>query len=102
MKHLKIYEQFDENDPWGEEIVRNNDEIRPEIYFTIDCDGDIEYVTPMEYEDFVENLVNGGTIPVAERTEGTIYPDGRIVYRICTEVSEDWNDDVWEDNEVFI
>lgn len=71
--------------------------------FSVDFMGDIEYVEPQtnENEEVLKFLINKDYIPVNERTEGSVIIQMGIVYikyRTCTQVGEDWNKDVWEEN----
>lgn len=75
--------------------------------FSVDYDGDIEDVSPYdddltetECEEVVKKLVEKDLIELGERSEGNIDISNGIIrldYRVCTEVGEDWGDDVWED-----
>jgi hypothetical protein len=76
-----------------------------DIEFSVDFNGDVEYVTPHsdENEYVVRYFVESGGIPINERTEGTITTNNEvglvvdIYYRTCTRVGEDWDSDVWEE-----
>jgi len=77
-----------------------------EFEFSIDFQGQVEYIESKDteqflvYESVVLFLVEKGIIPINERTEGFIDVKSRIVsvnYRTCTQVGEDWNEDVWEE-----
>jgi hypothetical protein len=71
--------------------------------YSVDFNGDVEYVTPHseENEYVVRYFVETGNIPVNERTEGFITTNNEvgllvdIQYRTCTQVGEDWDSDVW-------
>ena len=84
-----------------------------EFDFSVMFDGDIEDIVrwddtdlPRElYEEVVEKLINTKRIIVGERTEGHIIIENDMVkidYRWCSRVGEDWNNDVWEDENVLI
>lgn len=71
--------------------------------FSVDYEGDIEYVEPQtnENEEVLKFLINKDYIPVNERTEGNVIIKMGIVYldyRTCTEVGEDWDEDIWEEH----
>lgn len=73
-----------------------------EFEFSIDYSGDIEYVEPETNvnEEVLKYLVKNDYIPVNERTEGSVTIKMGIVYidyRTCTQVGEDWDTDVWEE-----
>ena len=73
--------------------------------YSVDYNGDVEYVTPHseENEYVVRYFVETGNIPVNERTEGFITTNTEvgllvdIQYRTCTQVGEEWDSDVWEE-----
>ncbi len=74
--------------------------------FSIDFDGVVEYIEStsteqfLEYENVLLFLVEKGLIPINERTKGFVTTKMGIVYikyETCTQVGEDWDDDVWED-----
>lgn len=77
-----------------------------EIQFSIDFQGQVEYIESentdqfLVYESVVLFLVEKGIIPINERTEGLIEVTSGVVsvdYKTCTQVGEDWNEDVWEE-----
>ena len=74
--------------------------------FSVDTDGDIEEVSP--YTDTTEidcttvmnRILGGKKLGLGERTEGNCVVENDIVkldYRVCTELGEDWDTDVWDD-----
>lgn len=73
--------------------------------FSVDFDGNVEYIQPVtvwkdEEELLVKFLVEGGHIPVNERTEGHISVDqGKVdvYYSTCLRLGEDFTDDSWVD-----
>ena len=77
-----------------------------EFEFSLDFQGQVEYVESentdqfLEYELVLLFLVEKDLIPINERTEGIVTIKMGIVYldyKTCTQVGEDWNDDVWEE-----
>lgn len=71
MKYLKIYENFDENDPFGEEIRHKNDNIIREgdrvilIYsFGIIQDYDLNYPRPNRV--YTVKLIHGEYLKLVE------------------------------------
>ena len=77
-----------------------------EIEFSLDFQGQVEYIESentdqfLEYELVLHFLVEKDLIPINERTEGIVTIKMGIVYldyKTCTQVGEDWNDDVWEE-----
>ena len=68
-----------------------------------------ENISVEESEEIVFRLINSDEIYVGERVEGVVEFDSdvhpivyKVDYRYCSEVGEDWNDDVWEDLEVEV
>ncbi len=68
-----------------------------------------ENISVEESEEIVLRLINSDEIYVGERVEGVVEFDSdvhpivyKVDYRYCSEVGEDWNDDVWEDLEVEV
>jgi hypothetical protein len=68
-----------------------------------------ENISVEESEEIVLRLINSDEIYVGERTEGSVEFDSsdypivyKVDYRYCSEVGEDWNDDVWEELEVEV
>ena len=68
-----------------------------------------ENITPEESEEIVLKLMKSDEIYIGERVEGSVEFDStdypivyRVDYRYCSEVGEDWNDDVWEELEVEV
>ena len=77
-----------------------------EFEFSLDFQGQVEYIESentdqfLEYELVLLFLVEKDLIPINERTEGIVTIKMGIVYldyKTCTQVGEDWNDDVWEE-----
>jgi ABC-type molybdate transport system substrate-binding protein len=77
-----------------------------EFEFSLDFQGQVEYVESENtdqffiYESVLLFLVEKDLIPINERTEGIVTIKMGIVYldyKTCTQVGEDWNDDVWEE-----
>lgn len=77
-----------------------------EFEFSLDFQGQVEYVESENtdqffvYESVLLFLVEKGLVPINERTEGVVTIKMGIVYldyKTCTQVGEDWNDDVWEE-----
>jgi hypothetical protein len=77
-----------------------------EIEFSVDFQGQCEYVQSenteqfLEYEQIILFLVEKEIIPINERTEGLVeIVDGivNVNYRTCTQVGDDWDTDVWEE-----
>ena len=70
---------------------------------------DIENITEQEGQDIVIKLVKSDEIYVGERTKGRVSFDDSIQpivydvdYEFCTEIGEDWSDDVWEEQKVQV
>lgn len=79
-----------------------------EFEFSLDFQGQVEYIESddtdqfLEYELVLLYLVDKDIVPINERTEGTIQNHKGIIYtsyRTCTQVGEDWGDDVWEEKD---
>jgi alpha-galactosidase len=77
-----------------------------EFEFSLDFQGQVEYVESentdqfLEYELVLLFLVEKDLIPINERTEGIVTIESGMVYisyKTCTQVGEDWNDDVWNE-----
>jgi ABC-type molybdate transport system substrate-binding protein len=77
-----------------------------EFEFSLDFQGQVEYVESENtdqffvYETVLLFLVEKELVPINERTEGIVTIKMGIVYldyKTCTQVGEDWNDDVWEE-----
>jgi len=52
------------------------------------------------FETVLLFLVEKDLIPINERTEGLVTVESGMVYityKTCTQVGEDWNDDVWDE-----
>ena len=73
------------------------------------CMGEVDFIennqniTIEEAEEIVKKLMKCDEIYVGERTNGVITFDDQvqpIIYKVdyeyCSEVGEDWGDDVWE------
>lgn len=80
--------------------------------FTIDSQREVEdlviydddYNEP-ELTDFLKKVLDENLISVGEKCEGSIEVDDtdiRIEYRFCSELGEDWDSDVWEDDTIVI
>jgi len=75
--------------------------------FEVDSEGECNDMSPnddncteQEGIDLMEKIVSKGKIVLGEKSEGEMEVIDDIVildYRWCSEVGEDWNDDVWED-----
>ena len=68
-----------------------------------------ENISVEESEEIVLKLMESDEIYVGERVEGVVEFDSndypivyKVDYRYCSEVGEDWNDDVWEELEVEV
>lgn len=81
--------------------------------FSVMYDGTIEDIVrwdetdlPRElYEEVVEKLIEKKKITIGERSEGQIIIENDIMkidYRWCSRLGEDWDSDVWEDEEIEI
>lgn len=77
-----------------------------EFEFSLDFQGQVEYIESentdqfLEYELVLLFLVEKDLIPINERTEGIVTIESGMVYisyKTCTQVGEDWNDDVWDE-----
>jgi len=77
-----------------------------EFEFSLDFQGQVEYVESENtdqffvYESVLLFLVEKGLVPINERTEGVVTIKTGVVeifYKTCTQVGEDWNDDVWDE-----
>ena len=78
------------------------------IDFSVDYDGnwedidimeeDQENITEQEIIDLLKKVVDNRKLILGERSTGEIeVKNGEIIfnYKYCTELGEDWNDDVW-------
>ena len=73
--------------------------------FSVDFDGNVEYIRPVtvwedEEELLIKFLIEGGHIPLNERTEGHISVDHgkvEVYYSTCLGLGEDYTDDTWVD-----
>ena len=68
-----------------------------------------ENISVEESEEIVLKLIKSDQIYVGERTEGSVEFDDsetpivyNVDYRYCSELGEDWNDDVWEELDVYV
>jgi hypothetical protein len=77
-----------------------------EFEFSLDFQGQVEYVESENtdqffvFESVLLFLVEKDLIPINERTEGVVTIENGVVeifYKTCTQVGEDWNEDVWEE-----
>lgn len=79
------------------------------------CLDEIEFIednvniTTQESEEIVNKLMKSDEIYVGERTKGNVTFDDSIQpivynvnYEYCSEVGEDWGDDVWEELSVQV
>jgi len=69
----------------------------------------MENITEEEGEEIVKKLMKSDEIYVGERTKGFVTFDDSIQpivynvdYEYCTEVGEDWGDDVWEEHQTQV
>jgi hypothetical protein len=78
-----------------------------EFEFSLDFQGQVEYIESEDTDQFLELervvlfLVEKGLIPINERTEGVVtIKDGvvEIDYKTCSQLGEDWGDDVWDEH----
>jgi hypothetical protein len=78
-----------------------------EFEFELDFQGQVDYLQSVDTDQFLEYeqvllfLVEKGLVPINEKTEGVItIKDGvvEIDYKTCTQVGEDWGDDVWDEH----
>ncbi len=78
-----------------------------EFEFSLDFQGQVEYIESEDTDQFLEYelvllfLVDKGSVPINERTEGVVtIKDGivEITYKTCTQVGEDWDEDVWDEH----
>jgi hypothetical protein len=78
-----------------------------EFEFSLDFQGQVEYIESedtdlfLELERVVLFLVEKDLIPINERTEGVVtIKDGvvEIDYKTCSQLGEDWGDDVWDEH----
>jgi len=61
---------------------------------------DDDITTEDKVRTFLEKLIGDKKIIIGEKCEGSIEMDDtniRIEYKWCSEVGEDWDSDVWED-----
>lgn len=81
--------------------------------FSVGFDNEIEEVSMYDEDmyseqqmiDFIKGLVRDHRIVVGERCEGEVIHDTttntlKVQYRYCTEVGEDWDEDMWETENV--
>jgi len=75
-----------------------------EFDFSIDYQEEIEEVVPysdtteIDCENIVKRILKGKKILLGERMEGSCVIKNDVVtldYRVCTELGDDWNTDVW-------
>ena len=78
-----------------------------EFEFSLDFQGQVEYIESEDTDQFLELervvlfLVEKDLIPINERTEGVVtIKDGvvEIDYKTCSQLGEDWGDDVWDEH----
>lgn len=86
--------------------IKNSLNSDMEFEFSLDFQGQVEYIESentdqfLEYELVLLFLVEKDLIPINERTEGLVTVESGMVYisyKTCTQVGEDWNDDVWNE-----
>ena len=79
--------------------------------FSVGFDNEIEDISlysPLDseksLEKFLNRIIEEKKLRVGERCEGSIFvkdterfDEIKIEYRWCSDVGEDWNDDVWND-----
>ncbi len=79
--------------------------------FSIEYDNDVDvslYDNNFDEDDikgFLEKVIYDKLITVGERCEGSISVDHdtiNIEYRWCSDLGENWNDDIWVDEEIHI
>ena len=77
-----------------------------EFDFSVDFDGEVEdissytEVTDTDCETFLKRLLTKKKIGLGERTEGNCKVVNGVVkldYRVCMELGEDYDSDVWDD-----
>ena len=80
-----------------------------EFDFSVDYSGEIEEVVPysetseIDCETFLKRILVGKKLGLGERTEGNCSMVDDVItldYRVCTQVGEDWDSDVWSDEKV--
>jgi hypothetical protein len=69
----------------------------------------MENITEEEGVEIVKKLMKSDEVYVGERTKGFVFFNDDVqpivydvVYEYCTEVGEDWGDDVWEELSVQV
>lgn len=82
------------------------------IEFSVDYTGELEDLevydndhTEEQIQSLIDRAKEENLLNVGERATGTIeIQDGNIVfnYQYCSELGEDYGDDVWEDDEFTI
>lgn len=75
--------------------------------FIIDNTGEIEDISryndeyPREVcQEVLQKLIDKKRIVIGEKTEGNLFIEDGIItldYKWCSEVGEDWDSDVWEE-----
>ena len=83
--------------------------------FTIGFDKDIEDIvmydedgfTKEQMETFINKMIKEKQIVIGEKCEGSIFSEDRnnvgvfiIEYKWCSEVGEDWDSDIWNDEQI--
>ena len=75
--------------------------------FSVDNCGEIEeielYSETMEVDcrSVMNRILDGKKLGLGERSEGMCEVENDVVklhYRVCTELGEDWDSDVWDEN----
>ena len=78
-----------------------------EFEFSLDFQGQVEYIESEDTDQFLELervvlfLVEKDLIPINERTEGVVTIEDGVVeidYKTCSQLGEDWGDDVWDEH----
>ena len=73
--------------------------------FTVDNNGEVEDTLPYsmtmdtECTSFLQRVIRSKKLRLGEKTEGFCEVNDDVVglhYRVCTELGEDWDSDVWE------
>ena len=82
-----FYFELSETGVWNDVSIMDND------------------ITEVECVSLLEDWVERKLIPIGEKTEGDVeLKDGRWVGsgKVCVELGDDWNGDVWEEFEINI
>jgi len=73
--------------------------------FSIGFDREIEGISPYvgtltECTELLQSLLNHDKIIIGEKSEGNVMVDDGLIYldyRWCSDVGEDWDSDIWND-----